>query len=187
MTRQAPSMDWLVSVLRETDPGPSTNPRPLAQAFTWHDIPLDVRELCRRAADARHRQKRTYESSRYWHGDSHYVGLLGEWVFAQETSLPVNWELIATGDGGVDFGSVDVKASTFVSDPHLKHPASAKRWPTYLALVVVEEARGRYLGYATAEELRLAPTRVYQRGAGAQHHLPAHALHRSLPPGVTRS
>lgn len=162
-------IERLISILHETDPD-------------WTHIPVPEAARLRAVADARDRQKNGFASSRYWNADSHYIGLLGEWIYGRKVGLEPNLELLIEGDGGYDFGGVDVKTSTFLDAPHLKHPVGATRWPAAFALVSVdvENLRGRYEGYATASELRASPTREYRPGF-PQHHLFVSDLHRGLP------
>lgn len=54
-------------------------------------------------AQERDEQKRPLASSRYWNQRSHFVGLLGELVFAIETRQAVDVALRREGDGGTRY------------------------------------------------------------------------------------
>lgn len=132
-------------------------------------------------ADDRHNQKRAFSSSRYWNTDSHFYGLIGEILIHGLTGAPIDLELRIEGDDGFDFYDTDVKAATFYSDPHLKHPINAKYWSPFFILVAVKERQARYVGWTDTATLREATVRDY--GYGPQRSLLESELNRdSFPP-----
>lgn len=150
--------------------------------FAWIDL-VGFWHAAKEAADKRDAQKRGYETASYRNENPNFVGLLGEYVYGEITGRPVNLELLALGDGGFDFPSVDVKATPYKTG-HLLHPAAAEKWAPYFTLVVIdmEQKIGRYCGYAEGETLRLSPS-VVNYGFGPQRSLAQHELVRDLPPG----
>lgn len=147
----------------------------------WFEVDRDVLQVLHEHADARHEQKRDFESSRYWHEDSHFVGLVGEWLVSALTGRPYDARRRIEGDGGVDFPRTDVKTSTFVSDPHLKHLVNAKSWTDFYVLAVFDPSRAitRVGGWASAEMLRAGE--IHDYGHGANFYLPEAVLYSGLP------
>lgn len=147
----------------------------------WQPVDQRVLDELHAAADDRHTQKRAFASSRYWHQDSHFVGLTGEWLISAFTGRPFDITLRIEGDAGADFPLTDVKTSTFVSDPHLKQPTRPKRWVPNYVLCVFDPGSEcvRLAGWATQDMLRDASVRDY--GHGPNFHLPEAALLSGLP------
>lgn len=84
------------------------------------------------------------------------VGLAGELCYALETGQAVNTEIHPEGDKGMDFPDhVDVKTSTFLSDPLLKHEVNPHYWPEHFAFVVLDQLnrRARLVGIVGLREL----------------------------------
>jgi len=126
--------------------------------------------LAKLAADLRERQKDGFASTRNWNEHPHLVGLLGEYVYAVMHDLMLDATLRLAGDGGADFGIgdgwVDVKTSTYLLAPCLKHPVNAGRWPARFALVVVDMQgmRGALVGEVDAHWLKDAPVVDFKHG-----------------------
>lgn len=137
--------------------------------YRWHDLTPHWEEL-RAVADGRNQQKQNFQSSKYWNIDSHFIGLLGEQVYALEYGLGVDLELKVSGDGGCDFGRTDIKACTYWTDPFLKHPVRPKYWPDVFVLVAVDVdgKRGKLVGQATAKQLQRDGT-ITNFGHGNQY------------------
>lgn len=127
-------------------------------------------------AKQRDDQKRGFSSCRLWNNSPDLVGLCGEAIFAMHYGKRINRELLINGDNGEDFEGVDVKTSTFISDPYLKHPVGAKHWPPFfvLAAMDIQAKKGCLVGWATREELRAAKTIDW--GYGPQHSIPGNEL-----------
>ena len=106
-------------------------------------------------ADARERQKRGFASTSGKSSQSHLIGLCGEKCYSILTGQDYDRSLRIKGDDGYDFPEVDVKTSTFVSDPILKHPVNASFWPLNFSLAVLDlpNRRGKILGWATRRQL----------------------------------
>ena len=133
-----------------------------------------------------HEQKDGFKSTRAWNKKSHFIGNCGEFTITLATGLAFDHSLRINGQGNkADFDSqdVEVKCSTFWSDPHLKHPVTEKRWPTYFVLVALDESkkRSKIVGWATSDELKAGTVANY--GYGEQFTLPPKKLHPGLPPG----
>lgn len=125
--------------------------------------------------------------TRRWNPQFNLVGLIGEWTYATVMGLEREQRF---GDGGRDFGDVDVKASSRYASPLLLRLASDPLAAPLFALVAVDVAgrRARYVGFATREELRRAPLREY--GYGPTRTLRPDDLHRGAPtlcPALTLS
>lgn len=119
----------------------------------------------------RETQKKDFPTPFKWKKyPSHFIGLCGEKVFSIVYDIPVNEDLIVTGDGGYDFiisnKKVNVKTTIYWHDPHLKEMLDPKWWADYYFLVAldVQRKKGKLCGWATQEELRHAPKRDYGYG-----------------------
>lgn len=137
-------------------------------------------------AAERDAQKRPFATSRYWNNDSHFIGLLGELVYALETDQAPDVALRIDGDQGEDFERVDVKTCVYWRDPYLKHPVNAKWWPASFALVILdqEEQRGMLVGVVDAERVRQAPVRDW--GHGPQYSLRGRECLNEVPADTCR-
>jgi hypothetical protein len=137
-------------------------------------------------------QKKDYRSNSGYrpNNDSHIIGFVGEYVIELETGVPFNREIRVGGDGGSDFKfgdkEVDVKCSTFVPDPDLKHPAHSQRWPHYFVLVCfdVPHKEAKLMGWATGDSLKNAKVTDY--GYGPQRSINWKDLNDGLPPVFKR-
>ena len=118
-------------------------------------------------AQRRNQQKRRYGSSRYWTEDTHFVGLCGEKVYGILTEQPIDEELKARGDGGVDFpGSVDIKGVPFWSDPWLKIPQAdgfKAHWYGLVGLHLAHQC-GYYIGMVRRSVIAKAPLKDWGHG-----------------------
>lgn len=137
-------------------------------------------------AHCRDQQKSEFESSRYWNRSAHLIGVAGEFVFAQESGLPIDELLKIDGDGGNDFlNAIQVKTSTNANDPTLKELLNPKHgWSAYYALVKLDTERkwARYLGWCTGETLRNGATEDY--GLGARKVIRPSQLISGMPPCI---
>ena len=101
----------------------------------------------------------------------HFIGLCGEKIFSLEFGLPMNEELIKTGDGGYDFivnnKKINVKTTIYWHDPHLKEMTDPKWWADYYFLVALDTQRkkGRLCGWASQKELQNATVKDYGYGS----------------------
>jgi single-strand DNA-binding protein len=131
----------------------------------WVDLSGVWGRITERASE-RNAQKVPYASSRYWHRDTHFVGLCGEWCYAVISGQVVDERLLAEGDGGSDFGPVDVKTTTYWREPWLREFTKTRHPPLYYALVAVdlERRRARYVGYADRELVTTAPIEDLRHG-----------------------
>ena len=113
----------------------------------WVDLSPYWSEM-ERLAEERSDPTSGYAWTRRWSPKSHFYGLLGEKCFSVFSGESVDTRLLREGDDGTDFEGVDVKTSTFVADPILKHPVWAKRWaPRYvLSVLDVGDRRGGLVG-----------------------------------------
>lgn len=136
--------------------------------------------------ERRHIQKDAFRSTKAWNLQSHIIGIVGEFVVSLESGKDFDSELKLLGDGGKDFDfggvTVDVKCSTFVPDPDLKHPINSHRWPDYFVLVVfsVPRKEAKLLGWTTGDSLKNAEITDY--GYGLQRSMNWKDLNVGLPP-----
>jgi hypothetical protein len=117
--------------------------------------------------------------TRVWAKDFNLRGLMGEWLYSKLTGIP---RKRGFGDGGEDFPGVDVKTSSYLVTPWLRHPATEPLRTRYYALVAAdtEQRLCRYVGYATADELlAVMPTALPH---GQAKILYEKDLHKQLPP-----
>ena len=136
-------------------------------------------------AKLRDQQKREFQSSRYWNRASHFIGLVGEFVFSLESGLPLDSSLKINGDGGVDFpGGIQVKTSTNLKDPTLKELIEPKDWSAYYVLVKVDPTRkwAKYLGWCLGGTLKNGEIENY--GLGQRRVLRPTQLISGMPPCV---
>jgi hypothetical protein len=147
----------------------------------WYDL-LPVWRKATEAAAQRDGQKRGFASSRYWNQESHFLGLLGEYVYGHVSRQEVNLTLDVTGDGGLDFPGIDVKATRYYTKPYLKHPATSNRWPPFFVLVAINvDARlGRYCGHIAGHALQKHGT-LRDFGHGPQRTMDEFELIPGLP------
>ena len=124
-------------------------------------------------ARERHAQKHRFRSTGRMSHKSHFIGLCGETAYAKAYGLKVDTTLRRHGDDGNDFwGDIDVKTSTFLIDPHLKHRVGSRKWPRRgFVLAVLDEPRkrARLIGYCSTRQLQIASMKDY--GYGRQHFL----------------
>ncbi len=142
--------------------------------FEWIDISPYWNEL-EKIASERDSQKRAFATSRYFNNKSHFVGLLGEKVYCLCRGTQMDISLKIKGDDGKDIqdpflGEVEVKTSTFFSDPDLKHPVNSKHWPSIFALVVLdlENKKGALVGYTSLDKLK---QKQKDYGYGSQYYM----------------
>lgn len=135
--------------------------------MSWISYAEEIPRL-QAAADARDRQKQNYASSHQWaNGSTHLIGLVGEWCYGRMIKQEPNLALLAAGDGGWDFAGVDVKTSTYLSDPDLKVLVSdfdKGAWAYALVVVDQQKQLAAYAGWARAETVKLAPLKDYGHG-----------------------
>lgn len=145
----------------------------------WHDLSGCWDEL-KAVAEERNAQKSGFRSSRYWNAESHFLGLLGEQVYALEHGLAVDKALRLNGDGGTDFGSVDVKTTKYWQYPILKHPVQAQMRADRYALVGIDidRQRGMLIGEVTADRLRRG--KIEDFGYGPQYTLDEYEITHDL-------
>lgn len=146
---------------------------------TWTYFTNEERQLARETADAMDNQKRP---PKHFNSDARYIGMLGEIAYGKESGQEVNCELMIMGDGGTDFpGGVDVKTSTFVSDPHLKHYANPNHWPEWFVLVVVPRSYDKYRIAGHASKAQMLAADIADYGYGDQYYIPEYWLTPGLP------
>lgn len=122
-------------------------------------------------AEERDKQKHNFASSRYWNQESHFHGLLAEYVYAVESKQEMNLELLIQGDGGKDFPETDVKGCTYWQDPWLKHPLRKPLVANRYVLVGLDipRKRGYVVGIASKQQVKNA--KVIDWGHGPQYSL----------------
>lgn len=149
----------------------------------WDAIPHDIWDKCRAFADAIDNLKKPWKASRYWNKDAHFVGLLGEAVVAEHYKLPMNMNLTIGGDGHADFnGVIDVKTSSYISDPHLKlTPQDIQRDMLFL-LVAIDLPRRKYkiCGSAHSKLVKEQGTKI-NYGYGDMYCMKADQLSPGIP------
>tara|TARA_Y100000593_G_scaffold31842_1_gene62725 strand:- start:2779 stop:3243 length:465 start_codon:yes stop_codon:yes gene_type:complete len=110
----------------------------------------------------RDRRKKNYQSADYRNDDSAAVGVAGEYVYALFTDSKVDLSYKPEGDGGMDFPGVDVKTSTFPSDPHLKlfekdFSKPAERF--VLVALCLQKRQARLVGWISKDDAKQVATR----------------------------
>jgi hypothetical protein len=117
--------------------------------------------------------------TRRWNAEFNLLGEVGEEVYARVLGIERTAHF---GDGGEDFPNVDVKATSHCDEPRLLRLLDDPLRAAYFCLVAVdlEGHRGRYVGWATREEL--AAGEVIEYGFGPTRTLRSEALHQGLPP-----
>lgn len=151
------------------------------EPLVWSRMQRFVR--LREAAEAREKPMGAVRFA----ADRLLLGIFGEWVYSQAACLELDLSDEAAArlhDGGQDFPGVDVKATPHPDTPVLLRPVGQETSAPHFALVAVktkaEPWQGRYCGYATAEDLLMAPLVSIQ--SGMCRCLPESALVRRLPP-----
>jgi hypothetical protein len=153
-------------------------------SWCWRRISSSTWDRCRAFSDALDSKKRSYGSSRYWNGDSHFVGTIAESLVGSLIGCPPNFDIHAEGDGGSDFSCTDVKSSTFLSDPHLKvSPWELKGNDFVLVVVDLPGKRARVAGWADDNMVRNGKSHDY--GHGNRYILTERELIQGLPPSLT--
>lgn len=114
------------------------------------------------AGRTRDRRKKNYQSADYRNDDSAAVGVAGEYVYALFTDSEVDLSYKPEGDGGMDFPGVDVKTSTFPSDPHLKlfekdFSKPAERF--VLVALCLQKRQARLVGWISKDDAKQVATR----------------------------
>lgn len=151
-------------------------------SFGWHVPDAELRARLERLAAERKKESDRRKDVKKWGPDRQIIGALAEWTFAVECGIAMVWDPKIL-DGGLDLGTtnVDVKGNKWWRDPWLRrlveHPLRA---PLYACVAIDLQAfRGKYVGFATREQLRAAevhdfgygPTRII-RPAGLARYLP---------------
>ncbi|NAL77289.1 hypothetical protein DYY65_03430 [Nitrososphaera sp. AFS] len=133
------------------------------------------------ASELRDNQKRGFASSRYWNDKGHFIGLLGEMVYAIKTGQEINLDLIIYGDGGIDFRDVDVKSSPYWRSPYLLIPVGKPMRVNNYVLVGIDipNKRGYIIGWATKEDILVAERVNF--GYGESYRLTSNQLRTGLP------
>lgn len=123
----------------------------------WAKLEELASEHDRRSADA--------NNTRSWRKGFNLTGAAGELCYQLVSRYPMSTSL-EIRDGGEDFPGIDVKASTYWGDPHLKHPLhDPLKAPFYfLTAVDLENRLVRPIGYATRPMLKAAPVVDYGNG-----------------------
>lgn len=141
---------------------------------------------CRQAGRARDAQKTSYPTSRQLRsGGTHTAGLVGELVYGRLIGQEPDWELVAQGRRGADFGTTNVKCSTrpalLVSPENLAKDIAAGVETYALVQWHEHDQTADYRGWANATEVAAAP--INQSLPMPAHEIPADRLH----PGTPRS
>lgn len=131
-------------------------------------------------------------NTRRWSPYFNLLGLVGEEVYAHVAGLPFDpWaklrkiearvaQGLGMSDGGEDFPGVDVKASS-LTPPLLMHRRPRTGLAYALVAVDLPRRQGRYVGWASADELAATELRDF-RGLGPTHRLPPERLRFGFPP-----
>jgi hypothetical protein len=129
-------------------------------------------ERLQAVAAQRDAQKRNFKSAKYLNKDSNFIGLCGEMALGIFRGREPDLSLRIDGDGGTDFGTVDVKTVPDILEPSLKRFAKETKWAEWYALVALDlkKKRAWLVGYTSGENLRNAPIREFGHG-------PTHTLH----------
>ena len=143
-------------------------------------------------AHSREDQKRNYKTSRQWSTEAtNLTGLKGEFAFSLCTGLPVDCELRASGDIGVDFLyegiTYDVKTTKFSGDDPMLLEMTGKRLiPNVYVLVRVDDWAARVVGWASRRQMR--GSEVNDLGYGPRYCFPESRMRElgqnTIPPCV---
>lgn len=145
-------------------------------AWRWF-VTEDWNELKHRAA-VKDAISARVDWTRRWNDDFNLLGEVGEEVYSRVSGIP---RKSGFGDGGHDFPGVDVKATSHYEHPRLLRLETDPLVADFFALVAVDlvGTRGRYVGYATREEL--AASEIVEYGYGPTRTIRADNLHSGLP------
>ena len=150
----------------------------------WRPISAATWSRCRDFSDTLDSKKKSYGSSKYWNPDAHFIGTIAESLVGALIGSHPNLDIHPEGDGGRDFRGTDVKASTFIDDPHLKiSPWEFKGNHFVLVVVDPERKRARVAGWADEEMVRGGKKRDY--GRGDRYVLTEKELRPGLPSRLT--
>lgn len=106
------------------------------------------------------KDKLKYKSTNLLNKDSHYIGKLGEIIYAKAKELIVNFETNKfEGDGGADFvdtSEIDVKTTVYYKYPILKEYSNKVNTNIMYALVALDlgRSRGYLVGEISGEQLK---------------------------------
>lgn len=126
-------------------------------------IPDDVWEQLLAKAAEKDAVSDRVDWTRRWRPGFNLVGEVGEEQFRAISGMERN---AGFGDGGRDFGDIDVKASGFWPAPSIAIPIGNPLRAGFYALVAVDldGQRARYWGWAYREEVAAAPERDLGNG-----------------------
>lgn len=151
--------------------------------YDWRPISKDTWDRCWEFAEKIETLKRNWKVTSYFTYYSHFYGILGEALLSNMMGIPYNDKVTYKGDGHSDFlGFIDVKTSTFCSDPHLKvFPNELEDDKKIFTLVglCLKTKKAKYFGYATTQMLKQAPTINY--GKGIRYALTGNDLLKQVP------
>ena len=146
----------------------------------WRPISSATWSRCRDFSDTLDSKKKSYGSSKYWNSDAHFIGTIAESLVGALIGSDPNLDIHPEGDGGHDFKGTDVKASTFIKDPHLKIDQKELKGNDFILVVVdSEKRRARVAGWADEEMVRGGSKRNY--GYGEMYSLTEKELRPGLP------
>lgn len=128
----------------------------------WIDLSEPWNKL-RDLAKQRDRQKTKYKSDKSWSKYStHFIGLLGEFIFAKLTGTKLDSSLRAQGDSGYDFvidgKTYSIKTTRYWKDPFLKEYERPKKWCDIYVLIGVDmdKKRGKIFGWCEKSDMKNA-------------------------------
>ena len=157
----------------------------------WRKVSPSTWEQLEKKAQQFHNTKLSYKSTAetQWGMDAkrrinvRLAGLIGEALVASELGWRQNLRLMPGGDGGYDFPGIDVKTSTFISDPHLKvAPDKLTDGKIYVLVAVdMRERKASIVGHATAEMIRSKNYTKDYGGYGETMYLTSSDLTPGLP------
>ena len=149
----------------------------------WYPISQETLDRAKRFSDQINEDKGHLPSTREWSGnDSHFQGLVAEYLVGHILGIKVNEEVLKAGDGKMDFPNIDVKASSYWREPHLRvFPEDTKRQDINFVLVAIDlkGMRARVCGWASPA--MLAHGHVIDYGYGTRYVLYEDELLPGLP------
>jgi hypothetical protein len=120
----------------------------------------------------------------FWTQEATFKGVLGEVVYALEFGYQINQEILAGGDGGLDFPGINIKGNSYWKAPLMRQRVDRINEADNYGLVALDmpEKRGRYIGWCTRDELEAGGAADF--GHGKTYVLAPEDLHEGKPEEV---
>lgn len=141
-------------------------------------------------AQDRNQLHTTHDTTNTWgvnYKETDEIGVLGEAAFASYYSLSIDTELRPDGDNGIDFVvswdnlsiTIDLKATKYLSDPHLLVRAAKEHHADVFVLVGVDHPDAKLFGWLPTHSVINTPTT--ESPYGHQNHRIHHSELNPMP------